>query len=130
MRRVLVLLPLLVLFCACKTTSSSHRGGPVKLSAEERTLIGVWEDDSGGAVTTIRESDDGIAVVSVIDSDGEVFPIQHFDFKDGVFTWTFSVPSTGYVVRSETTQITQDVVYVSWMNQHTAGPDVMRRIGP
>lgn len=115
-------LPILVLLAALSACASTAPAGP---DLDER-LLGVWVDE-GGAVTTIAAGADGYEI-GVVDTDGEVFDITATTYADGVLTWVYDVPSTGYTVTHTTTDITADRVGLAWENQTGAsGTDTLTR---
>ena len=106
--------------------SACASSGPVAPDLDER-LFGVWTDE-GGAVTTIAPGADGYAI-GVVDTDDEVFDVVSTTFADGVLTWTYHVPSTGYRVTHRTTAIAQDLVELAWDNSAGgSGTDTLTRV--
>ena len=116
----LVLLLLAGVLSACAST------GPQGPALDER-LLGVWTDE-GGATVTISAGADGYEV-GVVDSDGEAFEVTSVVYADGVLTWVYDVPSTGYTVTHRTTTIAPDRIGLAWENQAGAsGTDSLARV--
>ena len=89
-----------------RIVATQPASGPVSIEShfdEAVAAVGVLEQVRAGA----RERADGY-VVGVVDSDGGVFDVVAVSYADGVLTWTYDEPSTGYTVTYVTTGISQD----------------------
>ena len=112
-RLTLLLLVALVL-PACASS------GPAVPTLDER-LVGVWID-LDDVTHTISAGADGYEV-EVVDADQEVFNVVTVTYEEGVLSWTYNVPSTGYTVTYRTTSIGEDEISARWNNQTGASGD-------
>lgn len=117
--------PLAVLLLAA-VLSACAAAGPAAPALDAR-LFGVWTDE-GGATTTIGPGPDGYTI-GVVDYDDEVFEMVSTTYADGVLTWTYDVPSTGYRVTHRTTSVAADRVELAWENSAGgSGTDTLTRV--
>lgn len=90
-------------------------------------MQGPWVDESGTTYTFFGAAGK-IKVVSAIDGDGEVFVVRKTKWIGPALTWTYAVPSTGYVVTMMVSAATDNLAYASWYNDHDrAGIEQMTR---
>lgn len=64
---------------------------------------------------------------SLVDYDGEVFQVQSSEWGDGVFEWTYLVPSTGYIVHEVVTSADRGSLCTIWSNQNDRGTSCYTR---
>jgi hypothetical protein len=106
-------------------------GCPKHGSADHAALdqyVGVWESFGGGRITLEIVSGD-VAVASIIDSDSEVFEVLSNAWVDGLFTYEYRVPSTGYEVREQVMYFDGEGLHVSWSNSAgTSGTEVFVKV--
>lgn len=74
-------------------------------------LVGIWLDETDNIATTIALSGDVPTVIKVVDrGDGEVFSVLQSNFADGVLTYQFKVPSTGWTIEWTVRGMTPDLL--------------------
>lgn len=115
-RAALLLLPLLL---AC---------GPKKATTglDPDVLLGTWTADNGGTATVELVGGEP-TFTSLVDYDGEVFQVQSSEWGDGVFEWTYLVPSTGYIVHEVVTSADRGSLCTIWSNQNDRGTSCYTR---
>ena len=86
-------------------------------------LVGTWKDE-GDATYII---DPGPTMRSVVDYEGESFEIQSQGWIPGAYTWTYLVPSTGYVVTMKISSVEGDVASSTWSNANDSGSETLMR---
>ena len=115
----------LVLATGCKGPK-----GAMGLSAEDRALLGTWQDE-GGALTTIAPSAGAAAVTGILDTDGERFEVLQSGWSGGHYGWSYRVPSTGYVVEITIQTLDGDRATTTWSNSdQKSGSEELVRISP
>lgn len=114
------------------TTLALGCGGK-QLAAQNAALAGRWtpatEDgqDQLEVITIVNEG--GTArVVSIVDYDDEAFEIQGSGWDGDRFEWTYRVPSTGFVVKTVVTEITDDRLSTRWSNDQEEGDETLVRL--
>lgn len=99
---------------------------PAEHRAAFETLEGTWQE-IGGETTVIKRIGNRLEVSSIIDSDDEEFMVRDASFENGVFEWTYFVPSTQYVVTMRTTTITPHQLECTWKNEFTSSTETLYR---
>lgn len=116
---LLATLSILLLVAGCV------RGGA--MSAEElavaRNYVGVWQDQETESLTTVAIKGERLQVVSVVGSDGENYPVKEQQWKDGLLSWSYFVPSTEYLVKIEATGVEGNALNFHWSNHESSGDD-------
>jgi hypothetical protein len=101
-------------------------GKPDKYHLEADILNGTWEE-SDGTFYAFLGFDNSVEVLMIIDNDDEIFEVKKSNWKDGVLSWTFYVPSTEYTVRMATTSISENEIHCTWENHEDNGTEVLTR---
>jgi hypothetical protein len=83
--------------------------------------VGTWEDLETGSLTIVALREGRPVVQSVVDGDGENFPItqQHWDGR--TLTFTYQVPSSGYLVEIVFIGVEGERLAATWSNQAPDG---------
>ncbi|HEY1405954.1 MAG TPA: hypothetical protein VF857_05035, partial [Spirochaetota bacterium] len=126
-QRILVCFVLMapaIIASACATATSAVKEVQPPPSPMD-ALIGEWVDRETSNFHTIVKKDDGYEVVSIIgpsdDGTGEKMEILQSEWKDGVLTWRYHVPSTGYTVDFKTVSVNGDELKTEWANDDGNG---------
>ena len=99
------------------------------ISSDGNELIGVWEDPETHNLITIKQVNGKPSVVSIIDNDDmEKMTIELSSFENGVLSYRYKVPSTGYVVSCSSTSLDKKGLNYKWANQNANGTDVLVRM--
>ena len=107
---------------------------PSVITPAARQLVGIWEDPETmdrTRFTIVLDAGEPV-VISAIGSDGdrEEMELQQSDWDGSNLTWTYLVPSTGYVVTFTTMSAEPEVLHTSWHNSANAsGHTDLQRIG-
>ena len=109
---------LLLAACAAKA--------PMSPAVVAKQLSGTWVD-TGGATASFDGKGKNLVCTSVVDYDGEEFVITESGFRDGQFAWTYSVPSTGYVVTHTVTSVEDGVFTAHWANVKASGDETFTK---
>lgn len=116
----LVALVALLLVAACPSTGTKPDTEPPGPSAD--FLVGSWED-SEGTELTFEKVDGQVKVARIVDYDGEVFEVRSAGFVNGTYTFTYLVPSTGYVVTMRILDSEGDEIDAEWSNRSDTGEE-------
>lgn len=90
-------------------------------------LQGTWQE-FGGKTYEILTTNNIPKLITIIDSDMEVFEVRESNWKNGNLSWTYYVPSTGYVVYMATTSISENEIQCTWRNDYDSGTDILTKI--
>jgi|GEM_PF-1511184 len=92
-------------------------------------IAGHWVADGNNTDFYIEKHGDRYDIMSAIDQDdNEHFVILSQSWSNGVLTWEYYVPSTGYTVSNRSTGVSGNVMNYDWSNDHgNSGSGVMRR---
>lgn len=130
---VLSFLSILVLLSACATSGGTKAepadGGHSFLPAFKPSaftdLDGIWVDTETNDLHTIVWKDGRFEVTSVVEQgDGrsaEKMELRSSEWKDGVLSWSYYVPSTGYTVFFKALSVNKDELITEWINRDSAG---------
>ena len=118
---------LVVLLTTLILPATGCKKGPDN-SAYATMLVGVWED-SGAARYTFEKVQGKVVPTHVVDSDGEVFPVEDYGWTDdGIYYWTYKVPSTGYLVTHRIMTLSDTELNAEWANQYDSGDDTFTKV--
>ncbi|MCB9726877.1 MAG: hypothetical protein H6746_00200 [Deltaproteobacteria bacterium] len=119
---------LLLLLSACGSSNSALSGphGDT-IRRDSPRLVGDWADAETGTIFHVEMVDGVAQVTSIVDSDGEVFDIREQGWKDGHLTWTYHVPSTGYVNTFVVTNIGTEELGSTWSGTGGEGTERLLR---
>jgi hypothetical protein len=85
----------------------------------------VWEDPETNDLHTIEKTSDGFTVTSVVEqgegSASEAMEIRSSVWQDGVLSWSYFVPSTGFLVYFKTVRLNGNNLEIEWTNKDGAG---------
>ncbi len=106
------LLYLFVAFSAIMLSSCAI----LKTEKLETSLAGTWiRPDTGTEIVIENKKSGGYKFVSAIDqNDNEVFKITKSEWKKGVFSFGYSVPSTSYYSNFVVKECTKTTMTVLW----------------
>lgn len=122
----------IVLFVSCSSgmkegniRSVSPASNPAKPTSSEG-LAGVWLDSETNDLHAIERNGDGFRVSSVIEqcAEGAVpekMEMKSSEWENGVLSWSYFVPSTGYSVFFKTVSLDGDNLETEWVNRDSAG---------
>ena len=120
-----LLLALTLLVTACKSSGVKPDGDAATPSAD--FLIGTWHDNDSTRYTFTKVGDQ-VKLTSIVDDDEEVFELRDFAYKAGFFSFTYFVPSTGYVVTIRVLEHEGDELDADWTNSAgETGPERLVR---
>ena len=122
----------IALFVSCSSgmkegniRSVSPASNQVKTSSSEG-LAGMWLDSETNDLHTIEQNGDGYRVSSVIEqcAEGAVpekMEMKSSEWENGVLSWSYFVPSTGYSVFFKTLSLDGDNLETEWVNRDSTG---------
>ncbi len=121
-----LLLVLTFVSAGCPSSGTKPDGDPNAPSAD--FLIGRWQDNDS-AVFTFEKVGGDVKLTQIVDDDGEVFELRDFGYKAGHFSFTYFVPSTGYVVTIRILTTDGDELDADWVNSaNDSGPERLVRL--
>jgi len=124
-RLAIALVVLSLLLAACP--SSGTRPDADRNAPSADFLIGEWED-SEGTLFTFEKADGVVRLARILDTDGEIFEVREFGWREGSYTLTYYVPSTGYVVTVRLHDTSGDALDGDWTNSaNDTGPERFTR---
>jgi hypothetical protein len=92
---------------------------------KNNTPAGVWEDAQTGSKHTIVRNGNGYKVESIItdgyDDVSEVMEIKDSKYENGTLSWSYFVPSTGYMVYFELVSVDENKMLIKWTNNDGKG---------
>jgi hypothetical protein len=107
---------------ACANSGVARLEG-TEASANAALFNGVWRDTETDDLHTIEIRKGIPTVVSVVDqNDGEVSKIVASTWRQGVLSWSFEVPSTGYLVQFQTNTVSEKLMQTSWKSGPKTAP--------
>jgi hypothetical protein len=126
-RNIAFILLAAALFPSYGTPAAAAGNNGISESGSE--LAGVWEDPETHNLITIKMTDGKPAVVSIIDNDdSEKLIVQRSSFENGILSFSYKVPSTGYIVDIVSTSLNAQGLNYLWDNSHAKGKDMLVRM--
>jgi len=114
-----------LLLSACPSGQTSPDRDPNAPPAD--FLIGTWKDNDQTAYTFAEVGGD-VQLTDIIDDDGERFELRDFAYKAGHYSFTYFVPSTGYVVTIRILETEGDELDADWTNSAgDSGPELLTK---
>lgn len=93
------------------------QAAPPEAAKIEKVLKGTWVDE-GGTDTVVGKKKGRLAVKKIVDGDGARFQVLKSGWDGDRWSWTYLVPSTGYVVTIWVDAVYDDRFSTSWENDH------------
>jgi hypothetical protein len=117
---------MLILFIPAACSGGKNiKNGTISAAGSGVTPAGIWEDSQTGSKHTIVRDGQGYKVESIItdgyDEVSEVMEIRSSVYADGKISWSYFVPSTGYLVNFESVSYDENTMHVLWTNNDGKG---------
>lgn len=101
------------LLAACPDAGRKPETDPNAPTAD--FLVGTWED-SEGTLVTFAKVDGQVKLTQIIADDDEEYEVRSFAYQDGRWSFTYHVPSSGYIVTIRFLDTEGDELDADWVN--------------